>query len=512
MVTANSGLTPFRQVVSVDKDGTQQGAVREGGTTLIVLGILIVGCVLRVWNINQSFWWDEIWSTMPYVKDSSLWQIVSNLGYYFNNHILYSLLARGSITILGESEFTARLPALVMGLISIVVLFQLGRRFLGTPSGITASLLLAMSAFHIDHSSEARGYSGLALFALLSSFYFLKGLKTNEFKSWVVYVVFTDLGFYSHVFMIAVSISQLCSALLFMIGEKWSSWKSDVNPKAFRDFLLALSLAGITVILIYSPILPAFFLNMGKVRFVQVSRMPFILSLLNSFFPGVQSFWGSIIYGTLFFTGMYCAFRKDRTLCLYIFVLSVLPLSLYLLMNPMFVFERYFIFALPFVLLIVSQGIVGLAGIFKGAYKNGVVIIPLLLLVYLQLPAINKMLHQDRQDYRGAVRYVENNVQGSDDAVVSIGHAGEHFRYYAAGIAIPTPQTFDELSVLMQGKKHIWCLITAWLPDIRPPHEDKALYSERPGQTEIYNYVKKNFVLKKAFSSRYPVDIYLLER
>jgi uncharacterized membrane protein len=378
--------------------------------------------------------------------------------------------------------------------------------------GIIAALLLAVSAFHVDHSSEARGYSGLALFAILSSFCFLKGLKTNEFKSWMLYVVFTVLGFYSHVFMIAVSISQFCSALLFMIGGKWSFWKSDVNPKALRSFLLSLSLTGITVILIYSPILPAFFANMGKVQFVQVSRMPFILSLLNSFFPGVLSFWGSIIYGTLFCAGMYCVFRKDRTLCLYTFVLSVLPLSIYLLMNPMFVFERYFIFALPFVLLIISQGIVGLAGIFKGVYRNGIIIIPLLLLLYLQLPAINKMLHQDRQNYRGAVRYVENNVHGSDDAVVSIGYAGEHFRYYASGITIPTPLTFDELSVLMQGKKHIWCLITAWLPDICPPYEDKALYSERSGQIEIYNYVKKNFVLKKTFSSRYPVDIYLLER
>jgi hypothetical protein len=182
-------------------------------------------------------------------------------------------------------------------------------------------------------------------------------------------------------------------------------------------------------------------------------------------------------------------------------------------MNPMFVFERYFIFALPFVLLVVSQGIVGLAEIFKGAYKNRVVIVSLLLLVYLQWPAITTMLHQDRQNYRGAVRYVTDEINGhTGELVFSIGYAGEHFQYYASGITIPTPQTFDELSALMQGKEHIWCLLTAWLPDIRPPYEDTTLYSERIGQVEIYNYVKKKFVLKKTFSSKYPVDIYLLER
>jgi hypothetical protein len=182
-------------------------------------------------------------------------------------------------------------------------------------------------------------------------------------------------------------------------------------------------------------------------------------------------------------------------------------------MNPMFVFERYFIFALPFFLLIVSQGIVGLAEIFKGVYKNGVVILFLLLLVYAQLPAMTKMIHQDRQNYRGAVRYVTDAMNGrTGELVFSIGYAGEHFQYYASGITIPTPDTFKEFSTLIKGKKHVWCLITAWLPDLRPPYEDQELYSEKPGQIEIYNYVKKHFVLKKVFSSRYPVEIFYVQR
>jgi len=48
----------------------------------------------------------------------------------------------------------------------------------------------------------------------------------------------------------------------------------------------------------------------------------------------------------------------------------------------------------------------------------------------------------------------------------------------------------------------------AWLPELRPPYEDKALYAERPGQIEIYHYVKKNFTLKRRFPSRYPVEIF----
>ena len=69
----------------------------------------------------------------------------------------------------------------------------------------------------------------------------------------------------------------------------------------------------------------------------------------------------------------------------------------------------------------------------------------------------------------------------------SIGYAGEHFRYYATGISIATFENLDELSAVLKGTKHAWCLITAWLPELRPGYEDQALYAERPGHMEIYD-------------------------
>jgi uncharacterized membrane protein len=472
------------------------------------------GLVLRCWNINQSFWWDEIWSTMAYAKAGSIWQVVSSLGYYFNNHMFYSLLAHGSIKILGESEIALRLPALVMGLLGIVMLFQFGKSFLGASAGIIASLLLAISAFHIDHSSEARGYSALALFSILSSFYFLKGLKTNGLRSWTLFTLFTSLGFYSHVFMIAVSISQCCCAVLFIVRGKWNIGKTRISLKTLRNFFLSLFAAAMVILLLYSPVLLAFLKNIGKVRVVTVSRIPFILSLFDSFFPGIRGIAGMIIYSILLFSGIYFTFRKDRILCCYLLVLSLLPVSLYLLINPMFVFERYFIFALPFVLLIVSEGVVGIAGSFKGFYQKCIVMVLIFIILCLQFPAIHTIINQDRQNYREAIRFVESEVKGErkGDLVFSIGYAGEHFKYYSRSTTVVIPETLRELFAMGTGKKRMWCLITAWLPDIRPPYEDKTLYAEKPGQVEIYNYVKKHFKLKKNFPSKYPVDVYYLQR
>jgi len=448
---------------------------------------------------------------MTYVNAGSLWQVVSSLGYYFNNHILYSLLARCSVTLLGESEFAARLPALVMGLLGIVTLFHFGKRFLGETSGMLASMLLALSAFHIDHSTEARGYSGLALFSILSSWCFLKGLKANELKSWMCYVLFTVLGFYAHVFMIAVSISQLFAAMVFIAGDKLIARGTGIPPRNFRHFLRALLSAGIITFIIFAPVLPAFVTNMGKVHLVSVNRIPFLLSLLHSLLPGTHGFLGCTFYGVLFCAGAFYIFRSNTALCVYLLTLLSLPLTLYLLINPMFVFERYFIFALPFILLMVSHGVIGLAGKFTGIYKKGFICFCLALMVYASLPDLGTVLSQDRQNYREAVRSVLGEIKERDaDLIFSIGYAGEHFRYYAAGTSIPTPQTLDELFFMMQDKKHVWCLITAWLPDIRPPYEDEALYAEQPGQVEIRDYVKKHFALQKVFPSRFPVEVYSL--
>ena len=479
-----------------------------------VVGLaLLIGGVLRCWNIDQSFWWDEIWSTMTFVKAQFLWDVVNSLGYYFNNHLLYSLLARAFIAVLGESESVARLPAVIMGLLAIVALFQFGKAFLGVSVGCLASLLLAVSAFHIDHSSEARGYSGLVLFSILSSYYFIKGLQADGYTSWMAYVLFTVLGFYSHVFMIAVSISQFISVLICAGGGKWVLSNSAMSQRALRHFLCALLCAGITTLLIYSPVLPAFFRNLGRMQVVTVSRVPFAASLVQSLLPGCNSTAGGITYGILFVAGLIGMLKKDSMLCVYVLVLSVFPLFMYLMINPMFVFERYFIFTLPAVLLMISQGIVGLTGKVPGVYRQGVVIGVMSLILFLQAPAIGTTINRDRQNYREAMRYVEGALgDETDDLVFALGYAGEHFQYYASDCTIVMPETLEELSSLMEGNGRFWCLITAWLPDIRPPYEDKALYAETPQQTNLYNYVKKHFELRKTFSSRYPVEVYFLER
>ena len=490
----------------------QQNVIRHIRSIALIACILFLAGILRCWNINQSFWWDEIWNTMAFAKAESLWSVVSSLGYYFNNHIFYSLLARFSIQCLGESEFSARLPALIMGLLTIFVVFRCGEKFLGEGAGIICAFLLAISAFHIDHSTEARGYSGLALFALLSSLYFLRGVKTNTLKSWLLYVLFTVLGFYTHAFMLAVCLSQFFCAVLFFAAGKAGLQRIEVTFTVLRSVVFSLLSAAIITLTLYAPVISTFMHNLKKVRIVSVSRWPFLMSLFSSWCPGIENPVGILVYGALFCWGIIIIGRQNPRMAIYTVVLSVVPLVLYLLLNPMFVFERYFIFALPFILLVIGSAIAALAERLSGIYRIGAVSLCLLTLFYLQWPSLHTILTQDRQDYRDAVQFVEQHMTDAPaELVFSIGYAGDHFRYYARKRQMFVPESLAELKKQSAGRKRIWCLITAWLPALRPAHEDRALYAEKPGQAEIYDYVQTHFEKKKIFPSRFPVEVYCYE-
>jgi len=476
--------------------------------------VLIAGFVLRCWNIHQSFWWDEIWSTLPYAGAPRIWDTVSSLGYYFNNHILYSLCCRLSCAIFGISELSARLPALIMGLLGIFFLFHLGKNAAGTLPALLASLLLAVSAFHIDHASEARGYSGLLLFSLLASMYYLHALTRNTVTAWTWYTVFTVLGLYMHVCMVLVVISQTAMCAGALIFKKLRQ-HIGMHEGALRSFMLSVAAACITTLILYSPVILTFLRNMKKVRVVSVNRLPFIFTLADCNFPGITSLPGCMFHGVVLSAGLVFLVNKNRMLLVYAIVILLLPLSLYLLVNPMFVFERYFIFILPFSLLLAGCGIVQLSTIAaQSTLFRSVIIAGLIItLTIFNAPDTLKTMTQDRQNYREAIGYVEQQMGSADTRndffVFSLGWAGDYFQYYAH-VPVCIPKSFDEFIASVGQKQSSWCLITAWLPDMRPPGEDTQMYAERLEHEQIYAYVLKHFVLAKDFPSRYPTRVYKL--
>lgn len=167
--------------------------------TIILLAVLLLGLFLRLYDLGgESIWVDEGFSVrvsrlaLPDLLDASI---------QGDRHPpLYHLILHGWIGQFGTSEVAVRFPSAVFGVLSIWLMYAVGRLLLGVEAGLLSALVLAMSEFHIRYSQEARMYALLVLLTLASMYFFLRLLNREDKWTWVGYVVCTALLLYSHTF------------------------------------------------------------------------------------------------------------------------------------------------------------------------------------------------------------------------------------------------------------------------------------------------------------------------
>jgi hypothetical protein len=113
-----------------------------------------------------------------------------------NNHSFFSILSRLSLgawrALTGAapeafSEAAARVPSLVAGLGTVVVVgcFLRGAGF--PVAGVAAAWLLALHPWHVRYSSEARGYALLLFFLVLATWAMVSALGKGRWRDWLLF-------------------------------------------------------------------------------------------------------------------------------------------------------------------------------------------------------------------------------------------------------------------------------------------------------------------------------------
>jgi uncharacterized membrane protein len=154
-------------------------------------GVVLVALSMRLPMIMDSLNHDEAYTVMTFAKSS----VYALTNYHVpNNHILHSLLVRLSILAFGYAPWAVRLPALVAGLLTILALYGLGRDAYMRPTGFAAALILAMTSNHVIGSARARGYTLLALFAVLLFWLGLLAVRHKSRLAWVGLGLVSGLG------------------------------------------------------------------------------------------------------------------------------------------------------------------------------------------------------------------------------------------------------------------------------------------------------------------------------
>ena len=228
-----------------------------------ILGaILILAAVLRLIGLNWPLWYDELLTVDSHLR-LPFSQMFST--YSMNHHYLFSLQAKGAVSLFGEAAWAVRLPAYLFGLGAIAATWVLARdvfRPQNTRPWIAhlTALLLALSYHHIWFSQNARGYTELAFFATLGMILWLRGINRPRPGLWVLYGMVLAAGVFTH----------LTGAFFFAAqGLFWAGLVLGDLIRGQRDRIVwpavGYLLGGALTLLLYAPLMASLLVEMGGV-------------------------------------------------------------------------------------------------------------------------------------------------------------------------------------------------------------------------------------------------------
>lgn len=209
-----------------------------------LIAIVLVGSIIRVFFIDQPMRVDESWTFLASVKDG-WWSVLIYVTP--NNHVLHSIFVKLSTSILGAHPWSIRLPALLFGVLSIVLTFCVTRCFGGR--GLFAAAVVATNPYMILFSTNARGYSLLVcIFLALIVVGWLyarspsKGGATNV-------AILSALG----AFTIPTMVFPLSGILLWIVHVGLRS--ASVNRMDFiRSYIFCGLKIALLIALLYAPV------------------------------------------------------------------------------------------------------------------------------------------------------------------------------------------------------------------------------------------------------------------
>lgn len=101
-------------------------------------------------------------------------------------------------------------------LLLIWMMYRAGTYFFRNKEvGLLAAFLTATNYFAIWYAIEVKAYTLAALVGLLSFYFFVKSVREPGWKSYLLYFIFTALGFYVHPWLMLIFGSQMIAVLVF---------------------------------------------------------------------------------------------------------------------------------------------------------------------------------------------------------------------------------------------------------------------------------------------------------
>jgi 4-amino-4-deoxy-L-arabinose transferase-like glycosyltransferase len=147
-------------------------------STILLFLIVAVGLFVRVINLGEpGFGTDEPLHVYAAKGILETGEPRYPSGIIYDRGLLFTQAVAFSFKLLGINEFAARFPSVFFGVLSIILVFFIGRKFFGTMVGLISATFVAFTPFEIAWSRECRMYAMVQFFFLLGFFAFYNGFE-----------------------------------------------------------------------------------------------------------------------------------------------------------------------------------------------------------------------------------------------------------------------------------------------------------------------------------------------
>ena len=212
----------------------------------MLVGVIALGFDLYRLG-TPSIWFDEAFSVeLARQPLPLLWHIIwgpePNMELYYL--FLHFWLGFTSFLGLHPTEFVVRFPSAIFATLSSIMVFLLGRRFLGITVGLVGAGLYILNSLQLTYAQQTRAYS-LQLLLICIAWYALFTLlsqSSHHKRWWICYIAITTLAIYSHLFTLVILLAQLTAfvGLLFLP----STWRATTR-KQLPGLIVSLVIIGL---------------------------------------------------------------------------------------------------------------------------------------------------------------------------------------------------------------------------------------------------------------------------
>jgi mannosyltransferase len=470
------------------------------GEWALVWAVTLAALGLRLHHAGADLWVDEIVNLRIFREIPSLHIVASYR--IINNHLLNTLLVKAAAGTFGEAEWAVRLPAILFGALTAPVLWAACRRALGREGALLASLLLAVSYHHVFYSQNARGYSSLVFFSVAATALLGRALRGGRPVDWVSYVaavlgavVSMLLGFF-----VLAGHAVASGAALWVGRDPKAGWRA-------RRAALALGLAAYLALHIYALVLPDAVASVASVYRSSTSTMGyhmFSLEHLGEWARGLAAGAGpgGLAVAVAFLAGgvlgLLRAYRRDPVLVGGL-LWPVIVTAAAVVVGGLNVTPRSFLLGLPLALVggvsTLQWTIERVATLLPGSRRLGMALTAgaSALLAVGSAAALPAYYRHPKQDFRGAIRYVES-VRGPADVTLAVYLSKAGYWHYGPGLGLQEGRDF----VVVQSVGEIERL-KRQRPGARLFAVTTLVRGTRLEYPDLQSYVEGNFRLLRRF-------------